>query len=216
MVGGADEEAPLGWIPRLAAAVIAAAAWGGLIVQFMETHALVRSAVVAASIMLRFFTITTNLIAAILFTGVALGVRRFGSPRLLASAALWLGLVGVVNALLLRGLAHNAGWAVADTLLHDVTPVLAPAFWAVFARKGALRIADTVWFAFYPLAYLAFALVRGALYGLYPYPFLNVGKLGGMAVLSNVGLIALGFIAAGVGMLALDAALGRRTSLPPA
>ena len=46
----------------------------------------------------------------------------------------------------------------------------------------------------YPLAYLCITLWRGAASGFYPYPFINVAKLGYPRVLLNASGLLLGFL----------------------
>jgi hypothetical protein len=56
----------------------------------------------------------------------------------------------------------------------------------------------------YPLGYLAYALVRGELRGLYPYPFIDVPALGyGTALLNAFGLLLV-FTGLGFAMLGLS------------
>lgn len=196
-----------GW-GRLCAAAIALCALGGIALFFQAVYLTSGSAATAATTLLAYFTITTNLLVALVFSGAALGL---GAPRLVAATTLAVALVGVVFALLLRGLQDFAGGsAVANVLLHQATPALAPLFWLAFVPKGALTPRDPWLFGLYPLAYFGVALLRGAATGAYPYPFMNLDELGPWRTLANVAIIAAGFIVAGYGMLALDRRLGRR------
>ena len=123
-------------------------------------------------------------------------------------------LVGIVYNLLLRGLLELSGGAkLADHLLHEVVPLLVPLFWLFLAPKGRLTGRDAVWWAAHPLAYLIYALVRGAVDGKYPYPFLNVAKLGGLQVAINCLLIGIGFLVASYGFVWLDRRLAARPLL---
>ncbi|GIH91130.1 hypothetical protein Psi01_17600 [Planobispora siamensis] len=105
-----------------------------------------------------------------------------------------------------------------NLLLHYVTPILAFADWLVFDR--ALRPAWTaplVWLA-YPAFYLVFALTRGALLEpgtdrRYPYPFLNVDRLGYDGVALQAVLLTLFFAALGYVLVALHR-LASRTAAP--
>ena len=75
-------------------------------------------------VLARFFTIITNLLLAVVMTGVAVG--RKVSPFLLGGVTLAILLVGVVYATLLQGLHQLQGGAlVADVLLHKASPVVA-------------------------------------------------------------------------------------------
>lgn len=198
----------LGTQARFAAAIVALVAWTGLLVQWQASTALAGSAGAALWAMLRFFTILANLLVAVLFTAVALGARRAARPFPLAGAALAILLVGIVYFLLLRGLLElSAGARLADTLLHMATPALVPLWWLAFAPKGGLRARDPLLWALLPLAYFPYALARAAVDGRYPYPFVNVARLGWGQVLINAVAIAVCFVATGWLLVRLDRAL---------
>ena len=193
---------------RIAAAIVALVAWTGLGVQFAATYAGSGSVAETLWIVLRYFTVITNLAVALLLTAVAIGLRV--GPHLLTGVTLAILLVGVVYGLLLRGLVELSGGALlADALLHKVVPVLTPLFWLVFAPKGHVRSRDPLLWALYPLGYFGYALVRGQVEGRYAYPFIDVAALGRPATLLNALLIALGFLAAGYAILWLDRRLAQ-------
>ena len=60
------------------------------------------------------------------------------------------------------------------------------------------------WWACYPLTYFGYALSRGAVGDKYPYPFIDVGRLGWLQVVLNAGSIALAFILAGFALVWID------------
>ncbi len=195
--------------PRLAAVLIALAAWLGLTLQYVATSSNEGSALRALWILADYFTILTNLAIAAVFTGIVLARRR--DARLLAGLTLAILLVGIVYAILLRPTDHPHGIArVANSIMHIVTPILVSLFWLAFVRKGVLRSYDPFVFVAFPLAYLFYALARGAAEGRYPYPFLNVAKIGLQRALENAGMIGLGFVLAGYLLLAFDWLLSRR------
>jgi hypothetical protein len=95
--------------------------------------------------------------------------------------------------------------AVHNLLLHTVTPILAAVTWLVVERARVQWWYAAVWLS-YPLAYLAFALIRGAFVHEYPYPFIDVGKLhaGGVTISSlgfTVAFFLLGLLLIGAGAL---------------
>ena len=183
---------------RGTAGVIALIGWVGLAVQLSAVIHQVGSAAGAVWIMLRFFTILTNLIAAAVFTGLALGQPAFRSQGLLGLMTLSILFVGAVYVLLLRGLVElSGGAATADLILHYLVPSLAPLFWLLFAPKGALKWRDPVLWAIYPLAYFAYALVRGASDGKYPYPFMDIPKVGWASALTTVAIIFIAYLLVG-------------------
>ena len=188
---------------RSAAALVALICWAGLAIQFSATYAVQRDVAATLWILLRFFTVITNLLVAVTMTRVAIGRRA--SPLLLGGLALAILLVGVVYMTLLRGLLELSGGALlADTLLHKVSPVATALWWLVFAPRGRLKAADPLWWAAYPLAYFVYAIVRAQYDGRYPYPFMDVGKLGPVQTALNAGSIALAFILAGYLLVGFD------------
>lgn len=197
---------------RLSAAVVALAAWAGLVVQFNATLDGGQSVAQTLWILVRFFTVLTNLLVAVSMTLVALGRRL--SPSWLGGITLAILLVGVVYMTLLRGLLDLSGGALlADTLLHKVTPILMPLWWLAFAPKRQLRWRDPALWALYPLAYFPYALARGSVEGIYAYPFINVAKLGLGTVLLNAAAIAVAFLLSGLLLVLLDRKLGERRAL---
>ena len=165
----------------------------------------------AAWVLVRFFTILTNGLLAIVFANIAARGTRAIPARLLAGAVSAIVLVAIVFALLLQGDRPLAGaTAAADFLLHKVTPALAAIFWLVYAPKGKLTWRDPLDWSLYPLVYLIYALIRGHFEGIYAYPFIDVAANGWPQVLLTAAIIAVGFIGAGQLMVLLDRALANR------
>jgi hypothetical protein len=196
---------------RVVAALIALIAWTGLAIQFYATHTIYGSVLSTVWVLVWYFTITTNLLVAIVFTGIA--ANRFTAPSTIAGTTLFIVLVGVVYGLLLHGLRElSANSAIANVLLHMVTPVLAPLFWLAFVPKGTLRRSAPLVWATYPLGYLFYALIRGEFTDRYPYPFINVAQLGWGRTLLNALSISICFLLAGWGLVLADRLLGRSSS----
>ena len=186
-----------------AAAIVALICWAGFAIQFSATYASQHDFVTTLWILVRFFTVLTNLGLAIIMTWVAIG-RRI-SPFLLGGITLAILLVGVVYMTLLRGLLELSGGALlADTLLHKVSPVAMALWWLFFAPRAKLKKSDPIWWAAYPLAYFVYAIVRGHYEGKYPYPFMDLGKLGPVQTAINAGGIAMAFILAGFALVWID------------
>jgi hypothetical protein len=201
---------------RIFAACIATVAWIGLIVQFAELYR-AQSAVMSLWMMFAFFTITTNVLVAIVFSCIALDRGMLRADWIVAGTTLSILLVGVVNALLLWGLLElSGGSALVDRLLHVVTPACALLFWIFFARKGGLSWRDPPLWAVYPLAYFAYAIARGVTTGKYAYPFLNVLTLGWSRTALNAFYIAVAFMVCGYAMVWIDRRMGSRGRSVPA
>jgi hypothetical protein len=194
---------------RVAAACIAAIAWAGLAVQCMVVYQDNPSVLLTLWILFAFFTITTNLLVAVVFTGIAADRAVLRSAWVVAGTMLSILLVGIIYALLLHGLTElSGGSAVANVLVHMVTPVVVPLFWICFVDKGGLTWRHPLLWAIYPLAYLAYGLTRGAATGKYPYPFMNVLSLGWEKTLVNVFWIAVAFMLSGFATVWIDHRLG--------
>ena len=149
----------------------------------------------------RYFTILTNALVVLYFGAHAL--RRRPSDRAMAGVVLAIGLVGVVYHLLLAPTTPLSGmnfWA--DFGLHTVVPLAAVGWWLGWGGK-ALHLRDLPYWVIWPLAYCAYALLRGAIDGRYPYFFLDLGAHELTFVASYVAAISGGFLAAGLAMLVL-------------
>lgn len=197
---------------RLAAALIALCAVVGVGFGFAAVFGRTGSVPVAAWIMAAYFTNLTGLLVFAVFGGIALRVPALAQPRLVATTVLATLLVGLVQRLLLYGLRTlRGGDLIGDILLHQALPVLVPLFWLVFVPKGRLALRDLTLFASYPLVYLGYTLLRGAYDARYPYPFLDVGKIGWGPVAAYAGAIAAAFLGVGWALVRLDRRLARRS-----
>lgn len=158
---------------------------------------------------LGFFTILTNLLAATALSAHALGQddrwgRFFRRPGVVTAIAMNIALVSLAYNLLLRQLWQPQGWnLVADLLLHDAMPVLFLLFWWFAVPKHGLHPRQLGRWLLYPLGYLVYALIRGAITRWYPYPFIDVNTLGYPRVLLNAVLVAVTLVVVGLLLLAL-------------
>lgn len=192
-----------------ALALVATLAWTGVLLQLVLSIRLgvangvgVVSGIVAY---LGYFTVLTNLLVAFV---ASRGARRRRMPT--ARDAMWLGcatasitMVGLVYHVLLREVWDPQGWQwVADMLLHYATPTAMLGYW-LFAGPGR-RLpawAPLAW-CVYIGGYLAYALLRGAWLGSYPYYFIDVGQLGASRVAANAAGMFVLFVLVGYAVLA--------------
>jgi hypothetical protein len=203
------------WVARTAAGLIAAAAAIGMALQYTDfvmgkdPWDVVWSTVDFFSK----FTIDVNLLVAVLTGAVAFGrYDLLARPVLAGAACLYTVISGVTYALLLRDVYHPEGLIlVAIILLHYLGPTAFVLYWLVFVPKGALRPRHIATWLVFPVAYVAYSLVRGAIIGWYPYPFLDVAAAGYGSVLSTVALMILGFSLVAVLVIVIDRILGRLT-----
>ena len=76
-------------------------------------------------------------------------------------------------------------------------------WWLAYAPKSTLSLRSLPAFAIWPAIYAVYALIRGALDGIYPYPFLNPAELGfGQVALNLFGLL-LAILATGAVMIGI-------------
>jgi hypothetical protein len=157
-----------------------------------------------------YFTILSNILVATVLTTV--GSQRyadgfFAHPKVKTGVAVYIFITGAVYFLILRHTWNPTGLSwVADVTLHYVMPALYGIEWLFFTPKGYLRWHDVIrWLAF-PLAFVVWALFWGAIFGFYPYPFIDVAKLGYSQVLVNSVFMAIGFAVMGLLLVAIDRA----------
>lgn len=156
-----------------------------------------------ASNFFSFFTIQSNIIVAVvlLIAGLtALGehpTRRFDLIR--GAAVAYIALVGVVYGILLSGyqeeLQTTLPWV--DNIVHRIIPLVMVADWFIDPPKARIEFRQALVWVAYPIAYLAYTLIRGPQVDWWPYPFLNPHHESqgyGVVALYCVG-IAIGFIA---------------------
>lgn len=184
------------------AVLLALAASIGLVAQFAAQFSRTPEVFTAVWALLRYFTILTNGLVAVVFLRAAF---RPVNATLLNGTILFILLVGVVNLVMLGPPTHaTLADQIGDKLHHYATPLLALAYWLFSAPRGGLNWRAPLIWAAYPLAYLAYALVRAAADGKFPYPFLDVNKIGAGGVAVNCAVIAAVFVAAGFALVTLD------------
>jgi hypothetical protein len=163
-----------------------------------------------------FFTILCNLLIAVCTFSVAfipnskLGLF-FSNLSVQTSIALYIFIVAVVYNLVLRGIVQLIGWNIfLDNMLHVVIPVLYLLYWFFYRQKGQLKWENGFYWVAFPLLYLVYSLIRGAIVGWYPYPFLNAMKFGYTKVLTNIGVMIIVFGIAGFILIAITRRFGKK------
>ena len=147
-----------------------------------------------------FFTILSNILVAVCFTVLALKPRIevsgfFSGAGVLSAVTVYITIVGTVYQFVLRQIWDPQGLQkIVDELLHTVIPAYFILFWFLFARKFTLQWNQILPWLIFPLCYLIIILFRGALAGYYPYPFVNVTKLGYAKVFLNCGMVLIAFL----------------------
>jgi hypothetical protein len=203
-------------LKKLFAVAGALAAWFALILQLYISLSLADSRLYEIIKYLSFMTIWTNFIVAVTFTFQVISTEsRIGkilnAPSVQGGILLYIIVVSLVYHLVLANIWDPKGpEKVADEFLHTVVPVLYLLYWIFFVRRGDLRFSNSIKWLIYPLIYLIYSLIRGALTGLYPYYFMNVAKLGYAVTFRNIGFIMAGYILLGIIIILIDKILARK------
>lgn len=161
-----------------------------------------------------YFTLLTNILCAAVLTAHIVG-RTTGLPAFLrrpgvaTTAATSIIVVGVVYHLLLASQWDPQGIdLVVDTMLHTVMPIAFVLAWTRLVPRGAVSLREAPLWSGYILAYAAYILVRGAILGEYPYPFIDVTSLGYAVALRNAALLGVAFVALSAAMVGVNRVLG--------
>jgi len=209
-----------GWA-RLLAAVTALVVIAGIVLQIhataTSTGGFFSSKGERIANIFCFFTILSNLLLAVTNAVLVADPHRctpiFSALRL--SAVLSMIVTGVVFHIALAGLHDLHGTAkVADLLLHTVSPVLAVVGWLYAGPRGAIDGRVVGLSVGYPVLWLVATLIRGAVVGFYPYPFLDATTHGYLRVAVNSVIVAALFLGLAAGAAWLDRRLPGRAATP--
>jgi hypothetical protein len=183
----------------LAAALVGWAALGGQLALTLKNslaagHGIAHGLVIYFG----FFTITSNIFAALCFTaGATDDAGRisafFRRPGIITCATACMVVVGLSYFFLLRKMWNPQGAQYAvDVLLHYVMPPVTLLFWWLVVPRRAIHWSGYRAFLAYPLAYLVYVFARAPLVGSYPYYFIDANALGLLRALRNsLGITAL-------------------------
>ncbi|HEY1610035.1 MAG TPA: Pr6Pr family membrane protein [Paraburkholderia sp.] len=158
-----------------------------------------------------YLTNLTVLAVAICFTCIAIGAhsrpgRFFRHPPVVTAVVVYMVFVGIAYNTLLRYLWTPSGLrALLNETLHTIIPLLCVLYWLLFVPRFTLVLRDCLLWFVYPLCYLFVTLWRGRATDFYPYPFINVERLGYLHVLVNSLLLLLGFVALMAVFVAINA-----------
>jgi len=159
-----------------------------------------------------YFTVQSNVLVGITTGLLAMRLDRTSTAfRVLRLAGLiGIAVTGVVFHVALAHLQDLEGSAaVADFLLHTVVPVLAVVGWLAFGPRGQVTWRVAALAVLFPVLWLIFALIRGALIDFYAYPFIDVRTHGYPRVLLNSALVAVLFFVLAAAAIAADRRLAR-------
>ena len=156
-----------------------------------------------------FFTILTNTLVTIFYFSMLLPKSKahafFSKPGHSTAVTLYILIVGLVYQLILRFTWSPEGIAmIVDELLHSVNPLLFLIAWIFIFKKNNLNWSLLLKWLIYPLAYLVYSLIRGSIVNWYPYPFIDVTKIGIQQSLVNSLMVTAMFVLIGSLLLAVE------------
>ncbi len=128
------------------------------------------------------------------------------------AAVVYLVVTFIVVILFLSGedLQVAVNWV--DFVVHKLVPVYLVVDWLIDPPSTRLTGRQTLVWLVFPLVWVAVTLVRGAIDGWYPYPFLDPANGGYASVAVYVVGIFVGFLAIGAATMAAGNALRERRS----
>lgn len=125
-----------------------------------------------------YFTMQSNIITAVILLLAALATFRKrpqteGFVLARASATTYIVIVGLVYNTLLAGLEGGVSLGWANWVLHVLLPIYGALDWILFGDRSALPWKRLWVVLIYPAVWAVVVLIRGAIDGWVPYPFLD-------------------------------------------
>lgn len=136
-----------------------------------------------------FFTIQSNLLSGLVSGQLAVKPDRDGPVwRAVRLAALFgITVTGIGYSAVLADIHDPHGFA--ETFVNDIVHYIVPAMmvigWLAFGPRPRINRNTVVRSLAFPVLWFTYTLLRGAVWGWYPYPFLDVPPLGYTRVLIN-------------------------------
>lgn len=142
---------------------------------------------------LSFFTVQSNILCGVVCAQLAQRRDRDGRGwRVLRlDAVLGITVTGIIYSTVLARVHEPNGAAetTTNTIFHYIVPVMVVLGWLAFGPRPRITGRIVLWSLSFPALWLAYTLVRGAIWHWYPYPFLDVVSHGYLRVLLNSVLV---------------------------
>lgn len=166
--------------------------------------------------LLSYFTILTNLLVTVTYLSLLIpntsAGKFFARVELITGIAVYITIVGFIYELVLRKLWHPEGLLkTADTILHNVTPILFVAFWLIFVPKQNLKWKLAFNWLLYPFVYLIYIIIRGEIMNRYPYGFIDINIIGYQQAAINSLLVLLAFVSFGLMFISVSRLFSKPT-----
>jgi hypothetical protein len=143
-----------------------------------------------------YFTIDSNLIAAAV---LIVGAARWNRPNtdgfdlVRGAAVVYMSITGIVFTLLLSNTDVDTAIRWVNTVVHELMPLVLLADWLVTPPSAKLQLRQGLLWLSFPLVWIVYTIIRGAIVHRYPYPFLDPvnGGYGSVAVYCIAILVAM-------------------------
>lgn len=154
-----------------------------------------------------YFTIQSNILVAVTAWTLLAGsdTTRTWWRVIRLNALVGITVTGLVVWLILapwmkkNGMGLHGADLLADRLLHVVVPVIAVVGWIAFGPRKRVTVRDLLLTLVWPLLWIAYTLIHGAIADWYPYPFVDVTANGyGRVLLNCLGIAVLLLAVTGV------------------
>lgn len=163
-----------------------------------------------------YFTIQSNVL--VLAASITLLVAPARDGRvwrvLRLDSLLAIAVTGIVYNTLLARLVDAQGVALwTNAALHIVSPVATIGVWLLVGPRPRITWSTVAWAFVWPVAWIVYTFVRGAVTGWYPYPFLDAATLGYPTALAATGGVVVLALVLAIALRYLDRRL-RPSRLP--
>jgi len=134
-----------------------------------------------------FFSYFTNLsnlfVAVVMFVGAIHRIQH-KEPKpwedlIRGASVAGIAVVGIVFSVLLKNEEMGSLMPWVNAVSHYIMPIVAVADWLYQPPKSKLALSQLPYWLLFPVLYLGYVLIRGAIVGFYPYPFINLANVGG-------------------------------------
>ncbi len=162
-----------------------------------------------------YFTIDSNLIATGVLIAGTLNRNHASTPRLdlvRGGAVVYMSITGIVFTVLLSNTDVDTAIPWINSVVHELMPLVMLADWLITPPAARLRLRQGMLWLSFPLVWIVYTIVRGAIVNHYPYPFLDPanGGYASVTVYCLAILVAMVVVSALVVVLANAAGGGRR------
>lgn len=137
-----------------------------------------------------YFTNLSNILISIVFivTAIRLITNKAAPTQtdtaIRGGAVVYIAFVGIVFNTLLRDVELGDLLPWVNVIVHMIIPIAGVLDWIIWPPKNKLPFRVIWTWMIFPAVYSIFSLIRGAIDGVYPYPFYNPGAVGGYGVVA--------------------------------